>query len=58
MGGNIVRGVYASSTVYKNDGQRSYRLLATLAGYQVVSLTLIITARRSPRERFGLNVSC
>ena len=42
----------------KNDSQRSYRLLATLAGYMVVSLTLITTARRSPLERFGLNVSC
>ena len=52
------QGLYASCTVYKNDAQRSYRLLATLAGYQVVSLTLIITARRSPRKRFGLNVSC
>ena len=50
--------LYTSCTVYKNDSQRSYRLLATVAGYQVVSLTLIITARCSPRERFGLNVSC
>ena len=49
---------YASCTVYKNDSQRSYRLLATLAGYLIVSLTLITTARRSPLERFGLNASC
>ena len=49
---------YTSCTVYENDNQRSYRLLATLAGYLVVSLTLITTARRSPLERFGLNVSC
>ena len=49
---------YASCTVYKNDSQRSYRLLATLAGYMVVSLTVFTTARRSPLERFGLNVSC
>ena len=50
--------LYASYSVYKNDSQRSYRLLATLAGCLVVSLTLITTARRSPLERFGLNVSC
>ena len=50
--------LYASCTVYKNDSQRSYRLLATLAGHMVVLLTLITTPRRSPLERFGLNVSC
>ena len=43
---------------YKHYSQRSYRLLATLAGYMVVSLTLVTTARCSPLERFGLNVSC
>ena len=36
--------LYASCTVYKNDSRRSYWLLATLAGYMVVSLTLITTA--------------
>ena len=35
-----------------------YRRLATLSGYLAVSLTLITTARRSPLEHFGLNVSC
>ena len=50
--------IYASCTVYKNGSQHSYRVLATLAGYQVVSLILIIIARRSPRARFSLNVSC
>ena len=49
--------LYASCTAHKNDSQRSYRLLATLAGYMVVSLTLMTTARPSPLERFGLNVS-
>ena len=49
---------YTSCTAYKNDSQRSYRPLATLAGYLIVLLTLITTARRSPLERFGLNASC
>ena len=50
----IQRYLYACSTVWK----RLLAVLVTLAEYLVVSLILITTARRSPVERFGLNVSC
>ena len=54
---------YASCTVYKNDSQRSYRLLATLTGYLVVSLSyynrtsLAARAFRSERQLLHATVA-